>query len=77
MGDAAFSFVPNVSWGFSGDELYNLCSELHDQGVDVFQYLSLTAANLKKIGVTDEKIAAFGKKKVTNTFRLVKQREAS
>lgn len=77
VGDAAFSFVPSVSWGFSSEQLYDLCAELHDQGIDVFQYLSLTAANLKKIGVGDDRLSQFGKKKVTNTFRLMKQKEAS
>ena len=76
VGDAAFSFVPSVSWSIGADKLYELCTELHDAGVDVFQYLTLTAANLKKIGVDDDKLAAFGKKKVSKTFRLIKAKEA-
>jgi CRISPR/Cas system-associated exonuclease Cas4 (RecB family) len=76
VGDAAFSFVPSVSWNIGAEKLYELCSELHDAGVDVFQYLTLTAANLKKIGVTDDKLAVYGKQKTTKTFRLVKAKEA-
>ncbi|CVK18415.1 PD-(D/E)XK nuclease family protein [Sporomusa sphaeroides] len=76
VGDAAFSFVPSVSWHMEADKLYELCTELHDAGVDVFQYLTLTAANLKKMGVDETKLAAFGKKKVSNTFRLIKAKEA-
>lgn len=76
VGDAAFSFVPSVSWSIGADKLYELCAELHDAGVDVFQYLTLTAANLKKLGVGDDKLAIFGKKKVSKTFRLLKAKEA-
>lgn len=76
IADAAFSFVPSVSWNIEAEKLYELCAELHDSGVDVFQYLTLTAANLKKIGVSDDRLATFGKKKITKTFRLVKTKEA-
>lgn len=76
IGDSAFAFVPSVSWNIAAEKLYDLCSELHDNGIDVFQYLTLTAANLKKIGVTDDTLAVYGKKKTTKTFRLVKTKEA-
>lgn len=77
LGDSRFSFVPSISWGFTGEQLYDLCVELHERGVDVFQYLSLTAANLKKIGVDEDKLAVYGKKKVSNTFRLTKLKETA
>jgi len=76
VGDSTFDFVPSVSWNIGAEKLYELCSELHDNGIDVFQYLTLTAANLKKIGMTDDQLAAYGKQKTTKTFRLVKLKEA-
>lgn len=76
IGSSAFSFVPSVSWNIGAEKLYELCSELHDNGIDVFQYLTLTAANLKKIGVTDDQLFLYGKQKTTKTFRLVKVKAA-
>lgn len=76
VGDSRFDFVPSVSWNIDAEKLYELCSDLHDSGVDVFQYLTLTAANLKKMGVTDAQLQLYGKQKTTKTFRLVKAREA-
>jgi len=76
IGDSAFAFVPSVSWSIGAEKLYDLCSELHDNGIDVFQYLTLTAANLKKIGVTDDQLLLYGKQKTSKTFRLVKTKEA-
>jgi len=76
VGDSAYSFVPSTSWSIGSDKLYDLCAELHDAGIDVFQYLTLTAANLKKLEVGDDRLEAYGKKKTTQTFRLVKAKEA-
>ena len=76
IGDSSFEFVPSISWNIDAEKLYDLCSELHDRGLDVFQYLTLTAANLKKMGVTDAQLQLYGKQKTTKTFRLVKAKEA-
>lgn len=76
VGDSRFDFVSSVSWNIDAEKLYELCSELHDRGLDVFQYLTLTAANLKKMGVTDAQLQLYGKQKTTKTFRLVKAKEA-
>ncbi|WP_418626676.1 PD-(D/E)XK nuclease family protein [Anaerosinus sp.] len=76
VGDSSFEFVPSISWNIDAEKLYELCSELHDRGLDVFQYLTLTAANLKKMGVTDAQLQLYGKQKTTKTFRLVKAKEA-
>lgn len=68
VGDSSFDFVPSVSWNIDAEKLYELCSELHDRGLDVFQYLPLTAANLKKMGVTDAQLQLYGKQKATKNF---------
>ena len=76
VGDSTFDFVPSISWNIGAEKLYELCAELYDAGIDAFEYLTLTASNLKKMGVDDVKLAVYGKKKVTKTFRLVKAKEA-
>lgn len=76
VGDSRFDFVSSVSWNIDAEKLYELCSDLHDSGMDVFQYLTLTAANLKKMGVTDAQLQLYGQQKTTKTFRLVKAKEA-
>jgi len=70
--DSLFTFVPSVSLQFSSDKLKELCTELESRGTDYWQYLSLTAAQIKKAGITDEEIGRFGTKKETKTFRLIK-----
>ncbi len=76
VGDSTFDFVPSVSWNIGAGKLYELCAELHDAGIDAFEYLTLTASNLKKIGIDEEKLTNYGKKKISKTFRLVKTKEA-
>lgn len=76
VGDSTFDFIPSVSWNIGAEKLYELCAELHDAGIDVFEYLTLTASNLKKMGIDESKLVTYGKKKVTKTFRLVKDKEA-
>ncbi len=76
VGDSIFDFVPSISWNIGAEKLYDLCSELHDAGIDVFEYLTLTASNLKKMGIDEERLATYGKKKISKTFRLVKAKEA-
>ena len=75
--DSAFSYVPSCSWNIEPEMLYELCAQLHDEGVNVFEYLTLTAANLKKIGISEERVKLFGKKKVSKNFKLVKMPKAS
>jgi len=76
VGDSTFDFVPSVSWNIGAEKLYELCTELYDAGIDAFEYLTLTASNLKKMGVSEEKLATYGKKKISKTFRMVKAKEA-
>ena len=76
VGDSTFDFVPSVSWNIGAKKLYELCAELYDAGIDAFEYLTITASNLKKIGIDEEEMATYGKKKISKTFRLVKAKEA-
>jgi len=70
--DSLFTFVPSSSWHFTDSKLKELCTSLDNQGIDYWQYLSLTAAQLKKAGLGDDEISLFGAKRETNTFRLIK-----
>jgi len=70
--DSVFTFVPSSSWHFTDAKLKELCTELDNRGIDYWQYLSMTAAQLKKAGLGDGEISLFGAKRETNTFRLIK-----
>lgn len=36
---------------------------LYDAGINAFEYLTLTASNLKKMGIDEERLATYGKRK--------------
>ena len=76
VGDSTFDFVSSISWNIGAEKLYELCAELYDAGINAFEYLTLTASNLKKMGIDEERLATYGKKKISKTFRLVKAKEA-
>jgi len=76
VGDSTFDFVPSVSWNIGAEKLYELCAELYDAGIDAFEYLTLTASNLKKMGIDEDWLATYGKKKIAKTFRMTKSKEA-
>jgi len=67
-----FTFVPSASWQFENEKLRELCSELESRGMNFWQYLTLTAAQLKKTGLMEDEIKKFGTKKETLTFRHIK-----
>ena len=72
VNDAVFTFVPSASWQFENEKLRELCSELESRGMNFWQYLTLTAAQLKKTGLMEDEIKKFGTKKETLTFRHIK-----
>jgi len=70
--DSVFTFIPLSSWHFSDAKLRELCTELENRSIDYWQYLSMTAAQLKKAGLSDDEVSMFGTRRETKTFRLIK-----
>jgi glutamate synthase domain-containing protein 3 len=67
--DQVWWWVESETWKFSPEKLKELCQEIAIEGHNPWDLLSITAANLKKIGWSDEALSRFGEKRVTRSFR--------
>jgi len=74
--DQVWWWVESESWKFTPEKLKELCQELVIEGINPWELLTITAANLKKTGWSDEALSRFGEKRVTKSFRAVKRKEA-
>ncbi|HEY9747044.1 MAG TPA: hypothetical protein V6C99_12590 [Oculatellaceae cyanobacterium] len=72
--DQVWWWVESETWKFSPEKLKELCQEIAIEGHNPWDLLSITAANLKKIGWSDEALSRFGEKRVTKSFRAVKKK---
>ena len=72
-----FRFTSTTTWNFGSDGLQNLCSRISNQGEDYWQYLTIGAAQLRKLDLEEGDLLAYGKRKQSETFRFVRGREGS
>ena len=70
-----YRFIPSVAWTFSETGLQNLCDRITRMGDSCWRYLSIGAAQLKKLRMEDQDLILYGKKKQTETFRFIKSKE--
>ncbi|OUM87870.1 MAG: hypothetical protein BAA01_12020 [Bacillus thermozeamaize] len=71
--DQVWWWVESESWKFTPEKLKELCQELAIEGVNPWELLGITAANLKKTGWSDQALSSFGEKRVTRSFRARKK----
>ena len=72
-----FRFVPSTSWNFGSDGLQNICARISNQGEDYWQYLSIGAAQLRKLSLADEDLRLYAQRKQSETFRFVRGRDSA
>ena len=70
-----FRFIPATSWNFNESGLQNLCERIRSLGENYWRYLSIGATQLKKLGLEDAELIMFGKKKHSETFRFIRNKE--
>lgn len=70
--DQEFKLCPSISWHFPPDKLRELCQALGEDGFNPWEILSIGSTKLKKLNLPDKKLAEYGKKKETTSFRKVK-----
>ena len=70
-----FRFIPATSWVFSESGLQNLCERIRSSGENYWRYLSIGAAQLKKLGLEDAELILYGKRKHSETFRFIRNKE--
>lgn len=67
-GDKIWCYSSSVGWEFEPIKLKNLAMSIAVEGKDPWQYLSLPAGSLTKLGWDDSALALHGTKKVTKRF---------
>ena len=70
-----YRFIPSVAWTFSEAGLQNLCDRITRMGDNCWRYLSIGAAQLKKLRLEDQELILYGKRKQTDTFRFIRNKE--
>ncbi|QDX90920.1 hypothetical protein EEL30_00080 (plasmid) [Brevibacillus laterosporus] len=65
-----WGFSSSQSWKFAPDKLKAFATDiLIETGQNPWDFLSITSTDLKKLQYTDEKLAEYGTKKVTKSFK--------
>jgi len=72
VGSEEFKLCPSISWYFTPDKLRELCQALGEDGVNPWNILSIGSTKLRKINWPEERLADYGKRKETTSFRKVK-----
>ena len=70
-----YRFVPSIAWTFGEAGLQNLCDRITRMGENCWRYLSIGAAQLKKLRMEDQELLLYGKRKHTETFRFIRNKE--
>ncbi|GGK22576.1 hypothetical protein GCM10010965_14360 [Caldalkalibacillus thermarum] len=66
--DAVWGYTVSVSWVFEPESLKELAQELAVEGENPWQYLSLSATAIKKLGWDESVLSRYGKKRETKRF---------
>ncbi|WP_028987573.1 hypothetical protein [Thermicanus aegyptius] len=75
-GDKVWDFYPSVSWEFTPEKLKEMAKDIAIEGENPWEYLTIPASSLKKLGWGEDVLSHYGKKKETLRFesRSRKQR---
>lgn len=68
-----YDFFPSYSWEFESDKLKAMSGMMVIDGLNPFEYLSLSSTNLKKLKWSDDLLGQYGQRKESSkSFRSVK-----
>lgn len=73
VGDVVWDKHPSCSWKWSTEAKRSFAEMLAIEGKNPWEYLSFSAADLKKIGWSDEVIAQYAESKINHSFRSKKK----
>jgi hypothetical protein len=71
-GDKVWDFFPTETWEFEAAKLKELAVGIAMDGKDPWEYLSISAAALKALGMTEAELNQYGIKKVSRRFMAKK-----
>ncbi|MFC2947628.1 hypothetical protein [Virgibacillus sediminis] len=67
-GEEVWDFYESVSWKFDRQRLKELAGEMAMEGIDPWEMLNISKANLNKLGWEEQRLSKLGTKKVTQRF---------
>ena len=67
-GEEVWDFYQSVSWKFDRNHLKELAGEMAMEGIDPWEMLNISKANINKLGWDEQRISQLGTKKVTQRF---------
>lgn len=71
--DKVWTYNVAVSWKFHEAGLRNMAEQLAIEGINPWKMITISAANLKKIGWSEEVLSQFRQKKETKRFSSQKK----
>lgn len=72
-GDKVWNYSVSVSWDFHEAGLREMADQLALEGINPWEMMTISPANLKKIGWDEEALLQFGQKKETKRFSSKKK----
>ncbi|MDP4087446.1 MAG: hypothetical protein Q8934_23050 [Bacillota bacterium] len=72
-GDLVWDKHPSYSWKFTPTNKKELSTMIAIEGLNPWEYLSFSAADLKKLGWSDNVLAQYAENKVSHSFRSKKK----
>lgn len=67
--DLVWDLYPSVVWRFSPDSLKAMSEFIAIEGENPWNYLTIPAGNLRKLGWSEETLSEFGKSSIRKSFR--------
>ncbi|MMZ61987.1 hypothetical protein D1872_241670 [compost metagenome] len=67
-GDQIWDYSNTISWGFGADSLRELAVAITAEGKNAWEFLTLPATSLKKLGWDDNSLAQYGTLKESKRF---------
>lgn len=74
-GEKVWSFHESTSWKFEADGLRKIAEGILLEGKNPWDYLNITAANLRKLDWPEEELKKIGKASVRRNFKGVKNKK--
>lgn len=74
-GEKVWDIYESVSWKFSPNQLKQVAGNIVMEGKNPWQFLNITATNLKKLGWKEEAIAKMGTKTIRRSFKGIKSKK--
>ena len=66
--DTVWGYVTSVSWDFEPEQLKELAQMIAVEGENPWEYLSLSATSIKKLGWEESVLSRYGTKRETKRF---------